>query len=344
MVMALRHGMLPRSLYAEELSPHVDWDGSGIQVLNETMAWPETGRPHRAAVSAFGISGTNAHVIIEQAPVVAEPESTPLTGITPLVLSARSEPALLAQAENLASRVDGLDLTDVGWSLATSRSAFEQRAVVFDEETLRALAAGETVAGMVTGVAGNPGKTVFVFPGQGAQWAGMAVELLDSSPVFAARMAECDAALSPHVNWSLTEILHGDPALLERVDVLQPLLWAVMVSMAELWRSVGVMPDAVVGTSQGEVAAACVAGALSLEDAAKLIVVRATVTNDAMDILGGLASIALPADEIDLGEGVWVAAVNSATTTMVGGHSDAIDAFVARYEAAGVRVRRFVNG
>ncbi|MFI9382156.1 type I polyketide synthase [Kutzneria sp. NPDC052558] len=340
MVMALRHGVLPKSLYAEQPSPHVDWEGSGVQVLNETIPWPATDRPHRAAVSAFGISGTNAHVIIEQAPAVDEPETQPVPGVTPLVLSARSEQALRAQAANLASRVDGLDLTDVGWSLATTRSAFEHRAVVFDEESLRALASGEPAPGVVEGFTSASGRTVFVFPGQGAQWAGMAVELLDSSPVFAQRIAECEAALAPHVDWSLTEVLHGDPALLERVDVLQPLLWAVMVSMAELWRSIGVVPDAVVGTSQGEVAAACVAGALSLEDSAKLSVVRAMVTNDAMDILGGLATIALPADEIELGEGVWVAVVNSATSTVVGGQSEAIDEFVARYEAAGVRVRR----
>ena len=340
MVLAMRHGVLPVSLHADQPSPHVEWDGSGVRLLDQTIPWPAIDRPRRAAVSAFGISGTNAHVIIEQAPVVDEPGTEPSAGISPLVLSARSEQALRAQAENVASRVDGLDLTDVGWSLATTRSQFEHRAVVFDEEALRAWASGRTVAGVVEGATTAVGRTVFVFPGQGAQWAGMAVELLESSPVFAARMAECDAALSPYVDWSLTEVLHGDPALLERVDVLQPLLWAVMVSMAELWRSVGVVPDAVVGTSQGEVAAACVAGALSLQDAARLSVVRATVTNDAMDSLGGLATIALPADEIELGEGVWVAVVNSATSTVVGGHSDAINEFVARYEAAGVRVRR----
>ncbi|WP_225844202.1 acyltransferase domain-containing protein, partial [Streptomyces albus] len=156
-----------------------------------------------------------------------------------------------------------------------TRARFEHRAVVVGgyESGLSALAAGEPAGNVVSGVAGPVGRTVFVFPGQGAQWAGMAVELMAASPVFAERMRECEAALSAFVDWSLLAVLRGDadaPSL-ERVDVVQPASFAVMVSLAALWRSYGVEPDAVVGHSQGEIAAACVAGALSLEDAARVV-------------------------------------------------------------------------
>ncbi|MGR3939467.1 type I polyketide synthase, partial [Streptomyces sp. BRA346] len=220
MVMALRHEMLPATLYVDEPTPHVEWDGGGVRLLTEPVAWPRGERPRRAGVSAFGISGTNAHVIVEQAPDVREQaESRPVDGVVPWVVSARSAEALRGQAAALAARVaDGeVGVAEVGWSLVTTRSVFEHRAVVVGEDRaellagVEALAAGESHPGVVHGGAEvSAGDVqVLVFPGQGSQWVGMGAGLLDTSPVFAARVAECERALAPYVDWSLTDVLRG---------------------------------------------------------------------------------------------------------------------------------------
>ncbi|WP_189136110.1 acyltransferase domain-containing protein, partial [Wenjunlia tyrosinilytica] len=173
----------------------------------------------------------------------------------------------------------GLRPVDVAWSLVRSRSVFEDRAVVLGGDRdvllsgLGSLARGEVVSSVVRGVASDVGRTVFVFPGQGAQWVGMGRELLECSPVFAASLEACGAALEPFVGWSVLEVVRGASPL-DRVDVVQPVSWAVMVSLAALWRSCGVEPCAVVGHSQGEIAAACVAGGLSLEDGARVVALR----------------------------------------------------------------------
>ncbi|QUQ72348.1 type I polyketide synthase [Kutzneria sp. CA-103260] len=345
MVMAMRHGVLPRTLHVTEPSSHVDWSAGKVSLLTESRAWPEFSRPRRVGVSSFGMSGTNAHVILEQGPELParsekREENTPI----PWVLSSRTAQGLADQAARLADSVgDGFDANDIAFSLLNARSVFEHRAVVIGADSEQLLAGVRDVAagsGSVTGTVGATGKIAFVFPGQGSQWAGMAVELLDSSPVFAARIAECEAALSPFVDWSLIEVLRGDAELLERVDIVQPASWAVMVSLSALWRSYGVVPAAVVGHSQGEIAAAAVAGALSLADAARVVALRSLAIRDDLAGRGGMVSVGLPADEIELGERVWVAAVNSATSTVVAGDPDALDELVARYEAAGVRVRR----
>ncbi|WP_344340770.1 type I polyketide synthase, partial [Streptomyces rhizosphaericus] len=294
MVMAMREGKLPKTLHVDEASPHVDWSAGDVELLTEATPWPETGRVRRAAVSAFGVSGTNAHVIIEQAPTADGPgteQAGDVAGSTagpvPWVLSGKTEAALRGQAERLLGQLasavdDSAVVVDVGYSLAATRSLFDHRAVLVGEdheELLRGLEAvmrGGTAPSVVRGVAGRAGKTVFVFPGQGAQWMGMAVGLLESSPVFAEAIGECETALSAYVDWSLTEVLRGADGApgFDRVDVVQPVLFAVMVSLAKLWRSMGVEPDAVMGHSQGEIAAACVAGALSLQDAAKVVTLR----------------------------------------------------------------------
>ncbi|MFC4537152.1 ketoacyl-synthetase C-terminal extension domain-containing protein, partial [Sphaerisporangium dianthi] len=202
MVMALRHGRLPRTLHVDEPSPHVDWSAGAVELLTGEQDWPETGRPRRAGVSSFGISGTNAHVIIEEGPRqdAAAPGADPDV-VVPLVLSARGEEALRAQAARLrqflVERSDAA-VADVAYSLAR-RAVFENRAVILtdDRTTLQAaladFAAGGDAPDVVKGVAssGGSGDVVFVFPGQGTQWVGMAAELLESSPVFASRMAEC---------------------------------------------------------------------------------------------------------------------------------------------------------
>ncbi|WP_436764494.1 type I polyketide synthase, partial [Streptosporangium sp. V21-05] len=273
MVMAMRHGVLPRTLHANEPSPHVDWSAGAVELLTEDRSWTSGDHPRRAAVSSFGVSGTNAHVVLEEAPAqeAAEAEVPAELPVLPWVLSAKTGDALRAQAERLGTWLEaGTDSdADVAHSLASSRSVFDHRAVVVgaDRGELLAgtatLASGGVSAGVVTGAPGSDGKTVFVFPGQGSQWLGMGVELLESSAVFAGRMAECEVALSGFVDWSLTGVLRaeaGQPGF-DRVDVVQPVLWAVMVSLAEVWRSLGVEPAAVVGHSQGEIAAAVVAGA-----------------------------------------------------------------------------------
>ncbi|MFE7136003.1 beta-ketoacyl synthase N-terminal-like domain-containing protein, partial [Streptomyces sp. NPDC057638] len=248
MVLAMEHGVLPRTLHVDEPSRHVDWDSGAVSLLTEERAWPETDRPRRAGVSSFGVSGTNAHVIVEQAPVAEEASaegSAPPAGVVPWVVSAKSEAGLRAQAERLLALVEarpGLGVVDVGFSLATARSGFEERAVVVGgdvaelREGLRALAGDGGVPGLVRGSATDVGLTAFVFPGQGTQWVGMGARLVEESPVFAARLGECADALAPFVDFDLIEVVREGRAL-DRVDVVQPVTWAVMVSLAEVWRS-----------------------------------------------------------------------------------------------------------
>ncbi|MFK4070361.1 SDR family NAD(P)-dependent oxidoreductase [Streptomyces sp. NPDC029674] len=358
-VMAIRNGLVPATLHVEELSPHVDWDAGAVEVVTEPTPWPETGHPRRAGVSAFGISGTNAHLILEEAP--QEPsEEAPVPapaqpgGVVPWVVSGRTPDALREQARRLGEFVAGDTEAlpaEVGWSLATTRSVFEHRAVVVGRDRdaltagLAALAAGsgEAPAGVVSGVAGDVGAgPVLVFPGQGSQWVGMGAQLLDESPVFAERIAECERALSAYVDWSLTEVLRGDGSELSRVEVVQPVLWAVMVSLAAVWADYGITPAAVVGHSQGEMAAACVAGALSLEDAARIVAVR----SDALRQLqghGDMASLGTGAEQAAelIGDrpGVVVAAVNGPSSTVISGAPENVAAVVADAEARGLRAR-----
>ncbi|MET9634399.1 type I polyketide synthase, partial [Lentzea sp. NPDC006480] len=279
MVMALQHGVLPRTLHAAEPSTHVDWTPGTIALLQDTTQWPETGRARRCAVSSFGISGTNAHVILEQAagippfssvpneiagqpgspqsvdnsqPVdnsalvdLASPElpaSDETIGVgtsdsprgpqsgsipTPWLVSAKSEAALRAQIDGLANVVARPE--DIAYSLSL-RPNFDHRAVLIDGAETR-------------GVADLERKVAFIFPGQGSQWVGMGAQLLDESPIFAARMAECAAALQPHTDWNLLDVIRRAESL-DRVDVVQPASWAMMVSLAELWKHYGVTPDA----------------------------------------------------------------------------------------------------
>ncbi|MCG8920656.1 type I polyketide synthase, partial [Actinokineospora sp. PR83] len=294
---ALRHGILPKTLHVDAPSSHVDWSAGAVELLTESRPWPEVDRSRRAAVSSFGVSGTNAHVILEQAPEAepATPAGAVPADIVPWVLSGRTEAALVAQAQRLLPHTD-LGVADIARTLAR-RAALDQRAVlVGDREqlaaALSALAEGGTHPALVRGVAGDPGRTVFVFPGQGSQWVGMARELADRSSVFADRLAECETALSAFTDWTLSAAL-GDPELMARVDVVQPALWAVMVSLAEVWRSWGVEPSAVVGHSQGEIAAAVVAGVLSLEDGARVVALRSRVLRRLAG-RGGMVSVALP--------------------------------------------------
>ncbi|MGW4568845.1 SDR family NAD(P)-dependent oxidoreductase, partial [Streptomyces sp. NPDC004561] len=365
MVMAMRHGVLPRTLHVDEPTPHVDWSAGDVRLLTEAVDWPGSDRPRRAAVSSFGVSGTNAHTIIEQAPATEEPPPAPGPGAAaPWVLSGRTEAALRSQAARLASFLDDSDsdgdsddggeavpAADAAYSLATTRAAFEHRAVLVAEtreelrKQLAGVAGGARPPGVVTGTARTGGRTVFVFPGQGSQWVGMAAELLDTTQVFRDRIDACERALAPHVDWSLTAVLRGtSDAEQDRVDVLQPVLWAMSVALAEVWRSFGVTPDAVVGHSQGEVSAAVIAGAVSLDDGARIVARRSLAVRE-LQGRGGMASMTLPDEEARELIGRWdgrlgIGAVNGPGTVVVSGDTDALDELLAHCRQEGVEARR----
>ena len=365
-VMAMQHGVMPRTLHAAEPSANVDWSSGAVELLNQPRDWSAGDAPRRAGISAFGASGTNAHAIIEQAPseTTAEPveataaESVVGGGVVPWVLSGRTENALRAQAEQLLSHVGSrpeLSPTDLGFSLATARATFEHRAVVLGGDRanlldeLKTLAQGGSSAGVVRGGGtASDVRPVFVFPGQGSQWVGMAVGLLDTSPVFRNRIAECEQALSEFVDWSLEEVLRaeGDTGAewFSRVDVVQPVLWAVMISLAELWRSVGVVPGAVVGHSQGEIAAAVVAGGLTLSDGARVVALRSKAIAGGLAGRGGMLSVSLPVDDVrgrlDRWDGrLSIAAVNGLASAVVSGDVEALQELLAQCEDEGVRAK-----
>nr|WP_073874688.1 type I polyketide synthase [Streptomyces sp. CB00316] len=359
MVHALDHAHLPRTLHADNPTSHIDWDTGTLELLTRPRDWPENDRPRRAAVSSFGFSGTNAHVILEQAPPVEEeagsapasPDGPPQP--VPLVLSGRDGQALADQARLLLDRLaEGTDpVADIAYALVTTRATLDHRAVVTGTgpaelgEALTALAEGATAPNLVRGVRRTESRSAFVFPGQGSQWEGMAAELLDTSPVFAAKLAECAAALEPFTDRDLLETLRAG-APLERVEVVQPALWAVMVALAEVWRSHGVRPAAVIGHSQGEIAAACVAGALSLEDGARIVALRSrAIAEDLSGRGGGMMSVALPEDQVreliaGYGSRVSVAAVNGAASVVLSGDGDALDEVRETVRASGDRAKR----
>ncbi|ALO10687.1 Type I polyketide synthase PikAI [Streptomyces venezuelae] len=370
-VLAVRGRALPASLNYETPNPAIPFEELNLRVNTEYLPWePEhDGQRMVVGVSSFGMGGTNAHVVLEEAPGVVEGASVVEStvggsavggGVVPWVVSAKSAAALDAQIERLAAfasrdRTDGVDAgavdagaVDAGAVarvLAGGRAQFEHRAVVVGsgpDDLAAALAAPE---GLVRGVASGVGRVAFVFPGQGTQWAGMGAELLDSSAVFAAAMAECEAALSPYVDWSLEAVVRQAPGAptLERVDVVQPVTFAVMVSLARVWQHHGVTPQAVVGHSQGEIAAAYVAGALSLDDAARVVTLRSKSIAAHLAGKGGMLSLALSEDAVleRLAgfDGLSVAAVNGPTATVVSGDPVQIEELARACEADGVRAR-----
>ncbi|MER7272813.1 acyltransferase domain-containing protein, partial [Micromonospora carbonacea] len=272
MVLAMQEGVVPATLHVDAPSPHIDWSAGAVELATEATPWPQTGRVRRAAVSSFGISGTNAHVILELPDDLpaAEPPDTDDAGGPGLIaagaavwpVSARSKAALAGQAARLARHLrehGDVEPAAVGWSLATTRATFDQRASVVGSGVpellsgLDALASGLPAGNVVSGVASGHGAgPVFVFPGQGAQSARMAAGLVGRTPVFDAKLAECQRALAPFLDVDLVSVLTGDDeSWLERVEVVQPVLWAVGIALAAVWEHVGVVPQAVVGHSQG---------------------------------------------------------------------------------------------
>ncbi len=336
-----------------------------FEVLTAARPWPSaSGRPRRAGVSAFGLGGTNAHVLLEQAPddqarpraADADRVSAGVRGVVPWVLSARTESALRDQAARLRDLVAAdmsLPMADVGHSLVATRALFEYRAVVLGGDRAQALAGLDLVAAggdsphVVRGVADRQaGPVVFVFPGHGSQWAGMGRQLYAESEVFARGIDECARALAPWIDWSLTDVVtDAESAVpLDRIDVVQPVMFAVMVSLASVWRSLGVIPDAVVGHSMGEIAAACVAGALSVEDAARIVALRGRALTELAG-LGGMSAVSAPLGWVQDAVERWpgrlcVGAVNGPTSVVVSGDLEALDEFAALGGSDGVQVRR----
>ncbi|MFJ5772721.1 SDR family NAD(P)-dependent oxidoreductase [Streptomyces sp. NPDC093094] len=346
MVLALRHGELPRTLHVSRPSEEIDWSAGHVRLLTEAVPWERSERPRRAGISSFGVSGTNAHVIIEEPP--AEEPAAPDEGgpAVPWVLSGRNREALGMQAERMLSYLnDDPDrpLADVGHSLATARTALEHRAVVVGRRYpdflrgLMALADGEDAPGLVTGSARADGRTGFLFSGQGSQRPGMGRELYDAYPVFADALDTVCAELDPRLPRPLREVMWAEEgtaeaALLDATEFTQPALFAVEVALFRLLETWGVHPDAVAGHSIGELAAAHVAGVLGLEDACALVATRGALMQ-ALPAGGAMASVAADEDGVRaaLTDGVDIAAVNSPRSVVISGPADAVDAVAARF-------------
>jgi acyl transferase domain-containing protein/acyl-CoA synthetase (AMP-forming)/AMP-acid ligase II len=372
MVMALRAGILPKTLHAQEPTPHVDWSSGAVRLLAEAREWPTGGRPRRAGISSFGISGTNAHLVLEEAPAQegAEAEGAApagglagpgsdgvLAGGVPWVLSGRSEAALRGQAARLRDWVAadaGRDAVDVGWSLASSRAALEHRAVVTGADRAEllagvdALARGVPTPGLVLGAAaGADPRAVLVFSGQGSQWAGMGAALYDSVPAFAAALDEVCGYLDGPLGRSLREVMFwgGPQGLLDQTAFTQAGLFALEVALARLLEQAGVVPAFVMGHSVGELAAAHVAGVLSLPDACALVAARGRLMQA---LPAGGAMIALQALEEEAAAGllagcagrVSVAAVNGPSSVVISGDDEAVTQIARAWQARGGKGRR----
>ena len=350
-VEALRHGIMPRTLHADTPSTQVDWSVGHVRLLSESRPWPELDRPRRAAVSSFGMSGTNAHMIFEHVPEPEpEPRETDRGPAVSWVLSGRTEKALREQGMRLWEHLEGdtdTRPTDVGWSLATTRTHHEHRAVLVAEtgeefaRGLRAFAEGAPAPGLLRGRATADGGPAFVFPGQGALGDPTLLAPLLDVPIFAAAFADCEKALAAHTDWSPSAVLRGEPGAPDpaRPDVAQPLLFSVMVSLAALWRAHGVEPAAVVGHSQGEIAAAHVAGILTLEDAARLVALRSALVRPLVGE-GGMLAVQLRTghsapDVAEWEDRIDLAALNGPSSLVYSGDSDALTELADRCRDAG---------
>ncbi|QYX81884.1 type I polyketide synthase [Streptomyces akebiae] len=356
MVQAMRHEQLPRSLYAEEPSPHVDWSAGRVELLAESHPWPVTAsRPRRAGVSAFGISGTNAHVILEEAPQRPDTGPGPTQVPVPWLLSGADEAALRSQARRLAAHLTSrphLSTTDVGVSLAVPRSPLAHRAMVPADDRARMLTALDALAdgrGADRGVADPGVRTAFLFTGQGSQRGRMGAELRDAFPTFDSAFEGVCRALDGRLEHPLDVVLSarsGTPeaALLDRTDFTQAGLFAFEVALFRLLESWGIRPDFLAGHSVGELAAAHVAGVLDLADAAELVAARGRLMHA---LPGGGAMVALHATEEEIlaelpafDGRVALASVNGPDAVVISGAEDAVLAVAAGFEARGRRTVR----
>ncbi|MEU1949766.1 type I polyketide synthase, partial [Streptomyces sp. NPDC020125] len=370
MVMAMRHGIMPKTLHVEVPTPHVDWSSGGVALLAEQRAWPQDGQPRRAGISSFGMSGTNAHAIIEQAPPQepvsasddADIEETASQPISWLV-SARSEEALRAQAARLREHVvrdRDANPVDVGWSSAVTRAALEQRAVVVASDRdgllrgLAALAEDTDAPGLVLGRS-TAQRVAFLFTGQGAQRLGMGRELYETYPLFADVFDEACDYLEVRLGTSVLDVVFGpeDDAAdaasasgdeLNQTMFTQAGLFAFEVALFRLLESWGVRPDFLMGHSVGEIAAAHVAGVLSLEDACALVAARGRLMQELPE---GGAMVAVQASEQEVLESlkgreeqVSLAALNGPTSVVLSGDEDAVLELAGQWEAQGRKTKR----
>ncbi|MGK4008524.1 SDR family NAD(P)-dependent oxidoreductase [Sorangium sp. So ce1036] len=370
MVLAMQHGLLPRTLHADPPSPHVDWSSGSLRLVTEPTPWQPDGRPRRAGVSSFGISGTNAHVILEEAPPARaaapiEP-TTPLPPALPVLVSARTEEALVAQAERLRAHLESrpdLELVDVAASLATARSHFERRAAVVASgraallEGLGALARGSSAPDVVTGDVRTRGSLALLFTGQGSQRPGMGRALYAAFPAFREVLdAVCDHLEiaesrptpapwpAPALRRPLRDVLFADEgsddaALLDQTAFAQTALFALEVALFRLLEGWGLTPDVLLGHSIGELVAAHVAGVLSLEDACTLVSARARLMQ-ALPPGGAMISLQASEDEVRAvlagrDEAIDIAAINGALSTVVSGDQDAVAEVAEHFEALG---------
>ncbi|MER7420361.1 beta-ketoacyl synthase N-terminal-like domain-containing protein, partial [Micromonospora peucetia] len=350
MVLALRNGLLPRTLHVSEPSRKVDWSAGAVALLTEPVAWPAGDCPRRAAVSAFGMSGTNAHVIIEEPPAADAPDAVAPDApppVLPWLLSARSEQAVREQArrlhDHLADRPE-LSIADVGRSLVTTRMAFGHRAAVTGAtrqdllDSLAALAAGQSTADVLTGTS-RPGGLAFLFTGTGTQYLGMGAELAAAYPVFAAAFDEACAELDRHLDRPVREIIRSDD--LHRFAYTQPALFAFEVALHRLVESWGIRPDFVAGHSLGELSAAYAAGVWSLADAAKLVAARATLMA-ALPLGGVMVAVQATEEQVTpyLGDQVGIAAINTPTDLVISGDEAATLAAAEQLAALGHKTKR----
>jgi acyl transferase domain-containing protein len=362
MVMAMQQGTLPKTLNVDTPSSHVDWSSGAVQLLTENQAWPETGAPRRVGISSFGISGTNAHLILEQAPpadllepAAADPQGEPISaGVVPVLVSGRTRAAMRAQSVRLLAWMDSnpdLTVIDAAYSLATSRASFEHRAVLLaaDRDELiagvTALSVGESTSGLTAGSPLGKGKVAFLFSGQGCQRLGMGHELHGRFPVFARALDAVIAELDGHLDNPLREVMWGEDAgLLDRTEYAQPALFAVEVALFRLAESWGLKPDFLTGHSIGELAAAHVCGILSLGDAALMVTARGRLMQALPD--GGVM-VSLQASESEVlpllaghEDQVSIAAVNGPGAVVIAGAQEAVAEVVALVEAQGHKTKR----
>ncbi|MDX8141338.1 type I polyketide synthase [Lentzea sp. BCCO 10_0061] len=334
MVEAMRHGVLPKTLHVDSPSAHVDWEAGAVSLLTEAVDWPSTGHPRRAGVSSFGVSGTNTHVVLEQAPDVEVPAPGEPPAVLPWVLSGRTEAALRAQAVRLAD-VDA-DPVSLAAALATTRAAFGERAVVLGDTRddlvsgLRAIAAGEPAPSVVRDAVAA-GDVAFLFTGQGSQRAGMGRELHAAFPLYAKAFDEICAGFDPRVR----DLVLDGGADLDRTEFAQPALFAVEVALFRLMESWGVRPEFLLGHSIGEIAAAHVAGVFSLSDAQMLVTARGRLMQ-ALPAGGAMVAVRATEEEVraELCEGVSIAAVNGPRSVVLSGDADAVAEVAARFGKA----------
>ncbi|MEV7082051.1 type I polyketide synthase [Streptomyces sp. NPDC093516] len=377
MIMAMRHRTMPKTLHVDRPSTHVDWSAGAVELLTGAMQWPSApGRPRRAGVSAFGASGTNAHLILEEAPAEVTPaaadepageapaghpagQAAEQATVVPWIVSARSAGALRAQARKLhgfALADPRADIAAVGRSLASTRARFEHRAVVLGHERddvlrgLTALGEGTESADVVRGIAGESGGTVFLFPGQGSRWAGAAARWYDAFPVFARSLDEVCARFDAHLPFALQPLLLSDrPAddLTDRTDLAQPALFALQVALYRLITHYGPPPGRLIGHSVGEIAAAHVSGALDLDGATRLVAARGRIMQTVREP-GAMLAVRAPQDEVRAllagYDRVGVAAVNGPASVVVSGVRDQVHALRDRLVAGGTSAKLLAVG